>query len=121
MPTKGRCNLYGRGKHGKADEWLNFKYARVFYNPKIDEHAHRHGLGEMGFQNVNQYRAAAISFSNKVDRVNHESFVSEKGATLKYSHLTGEFCVVTNSGVVYTYFKMNINGWKGVKKQHGRI
>lgn len=54
-----------------------------------EDHVIRHGIQEMKLSNENQYKAAAISFANRVDRDNHDSFVRANGVTLKFSKQKG--------------------------------
>lgn len=70
--------------------------------------------------NENQYKAAAISFANRVDRDNHDSFVRANGVTLKFSKTTGEFAVIDQEGTVTTYFTTSEKWWESEKRKNGR-
>lgn len=119
MSTKGKSNLYGRGKRGKPDDKINYKYARYLSHKHQEDHIIRHGIKEMGLT-VNQYKSQSIAFSNKNDRTDHISFVTDKGVTHKYSLKTKEYAIITKEGIVATYFKMNKEKWEGVVKQYER-
>lgn len=114
MPTKGKSNLYGRGKRGKSDDNIAFPYATLFLSKGFDSHYEKHGLNEMGLTR-DQYRSRAIAFANKVDPLNHVSFINSKHFTYKYSLSTGEVVMVSEEGAVATYFKTNINNWERIK------
>lgn len=120
MPTKGKSNLYGRGKRGQSNEHINYKYARILSPKHREDHVNRHGIKEMKLSNENQYKAAAISFANKVDRDNHESFVRANGITLKFSKTTGEFAAIDKEGTVTTFFKTSEKWWESEKIKNGR-
>ena len=65
---------------------------------------------------ANHYKARAVAFANKVDEVNHVSFVNVHGKTFKYSYSTKEFAIISKYGTVKTYFKMNQSKWKAMVK-----
>lgn len=117
MPTKGRSNLYGRGKHGEADSKIGFKYAKYFREKYKEDHIIKHGLNEMGVT-PSQYISRAVSFANKVDRINHDSFVKSTGDTLKYSYLTKEFVVVSKDGLIKTYYVTTDKWWEKEKEKY---
>lgn len=117
MSTKGKSNLYGRGKRGKPDDKINYKYARYLSRRHQEDHIIRHGIEEMGLT-PNQYKSQSVAFGNKVDIENHVSFVSDRGVTHKYSLKTNEYAIITKKGIVSTYYRMNIKGWKGIIKQN---
>lgn len=117
MSTKGRSNLYGRGKHGKADSKIGYKHATHLTNKNEIDHIIRHGEKEMRLTK-SQYRSRAVAFANKVDEVNHDSFVKHTGDTLKYSYITKEFIVVSNDGVIKTYFITTDKWWKKEKEKY---
>lgn len=65
-----------------------------------------------------QYRSRGISFANKVDRINHESFINQKELTYKYSYKTNEIVLVTKEGEITTYFITNKKGWERIRKNN---
>jgi hypothetical protein len=65
-------------------------------------------------------RSVAISFANKVDRDNHDSFVRANAITLKFSKTTGEFAAIDKEGTVTTYFKTSEKWWESEKRKNGR-
>lgn len=119
MPTKGKSNLYGRGKRGQSNEHISYKYSKLFLQKGYNDHYEKHGQKEMGLSS-DQYRSRAISFANEVDRVNHVSFVNEKGLTIKYSMRTSELAMVTKEGNVATYFRTSIKEYERWKRDYER-
>lgn len=119
MPTKGKSNLYGRGKRGEPNDHISYKYSKLFLQGDFDRHYKDHGQRQMGLSE-DQYRSRAIAFANQVDRVNHVSFVNEKGLTIKYSLRTSELAMVTREGNVATYFRTNIKEYERWKREYER-
>lgn len=117
MGTKGKSNLYGRGKRGQANKNISYKYSKMFLHKGFKKHYEVHGKNEMGLTE-DQYRSMGISFSNKVDRINHESFTNEKGLTFKYSHKTNEIVLVTKEGEIATYFITNKKNWERIRRNN---
>jgi len=62
-------------------------------------------MESLGLSNKEAYRAHAVSFANKIDRENNISYIRKNGETVKFSKKTGEFAVITKTGIVNTYFK----------------
>lgn len=117
MGTKGKSNLYGRGKRGKPNENISYEYSKMYLPGGYEKHYIKHGLNEMGLSD-DQYRSRGISFANKVDRENHVSFVDEKGLTIKYSLKTKELVMVTKEGNIATYFKTRLNEYERWKNNY---
>jgi hypothetical protein len=42
MSTKGKSNLYGRGKRGKADSKIGYKYSKYMSSKNEQDHINRH-------------------------------------------------------------------------------
>ena len=104
MSTKGASNHYGNARHGKQGhitKHIGFAWAKDFNKSTLIEHANKHGQ----IHGVNGYAAKAVTFANRVDRVNHLSYVRKDGTTVKYSKKTNEFAVIDKHGFVRTYFK----------------
>lgn len=119
MPTKGKSNLYGRGKRGQPNEHISYKYTKMFIQSRYNRHFEKHGHNEMGLSS-DQYRSMAISFANNVDRQNHLSFVNDVGLTVKFSKKTNEFAMITQEGNVATYFKTSQKEYERVKRYYGK-
>jgi hypothetical protein len=119
MPTKGKSNLYGRGKRGQSNEHISYKYSKLFLQKGYNDHYEKHGQREMGLSS-DQYRSRAISFANKVDRQNHLSFVNNVGLTVKFSKKTNEFAMITEEGNVATYFITSLKEYERVKRYYGK-
>lgn len=117
MSTKGKSNLYGRGKRGKPDSKIGYKYAKYLSSNKELEHINKHGIREMNLT-PNQYKSRAVAFANKVDEINHFSFTSERGLTYKYSLTTGEYAIITKGGIIATYFKIDEKRWERLVDQY---
>ena len=75
-----------------------------FNKNTLEDHFNRHG-NQVGAPTKTSYEAKAVSFANTVDRKNNVSFVDINGSTYKFNKKTGEFAVITKSGIVVTYFK----------------
>lgn len=118
MPTKGKSNLYGRGRRGEPNEHISYKYSKMFIQNGYKKHYEKHGQTEMGLSS-DQYKSRGISFANKVDRINHVSFVNEKGLTIKYSLKTNEFAMITKEGHVATYYITNEKQFERMKRNYG--
>lgn len=104
MSTKGASNHYGNargGRQGHITSHIGFAWARGFFRTTLQDHATRHGQ----IYGVDGYAAKAVTFANRVDRVNHLSYVRNDGTTVKYSKKTNEFAVIDKNGFVRTYFK----------------
>lgn len=104
MATKGASNHYGNSRHGKQGhitEHTGFAWAKDFNKHTLTDHANRHGR----MDGIARYVANAITFANRVDRINHLSYIRKDGTTVKYSKTTNEFAVINKHGVVQTYFK----------------
>lgn len=119
MATKGKSNLYGRGKRGEPNEHISYKYSKIFIQGDFDRHYYEHGRGEMG-QSMDQYRSRAIAFANNVDRVNHLSFVNDRGLTIKYSLKTNELAMITKEGNVATYLLTSLKQYERWRKVYGK-
>ena len=117
MSTKGKSNLYGRGKRGEPNDNINYKYARYLSHKHQEEHIKRHVIDEMGLT-PNQYKSKSIAFGNKVDRKNHVSFVRLDGKTFKYSKTTKEYAIITKGGIVETYHKTNDKWWEQARAKN---
>ena len=106
MPTKGSSNQYGNAKNnrpGHPTSHTGFAWAKDFRKTSLARHVASH-MQTMGFQSASEYRAHAVAFANRVDRVNHISYVRKNGDTVKYSIKTNEFAVIDRKGMVTTYF-----------------
>lgn len=107
MSTKGPSNRYGNAKYGlKGHITLHtgFAWAKNFLNHTFLNHVRKH-MKTLGLSSPEAFRAHAVAFANKVDRVNHISYVRRNGETVKFSKKTGEFAIITKKGKVTTYFK----------------
>lgn len=107
MSTKGASNRYGNagnGNKGHATKHTGFAWAKDFNPSTLKTHANKH-MKSMGFSSIEEYRAHAVSFANKVDRINNVSYVRKTGETVKFNTQTGEFAVITREGYVTTYYK----------------
>lgn len=100
MPTKGPSNLYIKS------ERINFEYSDDFVKKSFESHYIRHGKNELKISE-SEYKEKAITFANKIDKINHESFVDEHGTTYKRSKSTNEFALISDRGNVITYYKMS--------------
>ena len=104
MATKGPSNHYGNargGRHGHITAHIGFAWAKNFNKSTLKFHAVKHGqaYGTAG------YAAHAVSFANRVDRVNHVSYIRKDGTTVKYSKATNEFAIIDKNGIVKTYYR----------------
>ncbi|MCF7932660.1 MAG: hypothetical protein K9K93_05785 [Acholeplasmataceae bacterium] len=119
MATKGKSNLYGRGKRGEPNEHISYKYSKMFIQKGYDTHYNNHGHSEMGLTS-DQYKSRGISFANNVDRQNHVSFVNDKGLTIKYSLKTNELAMITKEGNVATYLVTSLKQYERWMKVYGK-
>ncbi len=103
MADKGPSNAYGNSE-GKPTEHINYPYAKDFNANSTSKHDEKH-LSNLGVASVNEMKANAVYFANKVDKVNNISFIDKKGTTYKYSKETNELALVTQDGYVISYFK----------------
>ena len=104
MSTKGASNYYGNargGKQGHKTMHIGFAWAKRFNKTTLADHARRHG----GTGGTLKYVANAVTFANRVDRLNHLSYIRKNGTTVKYSKKTNEFAVIDKHGIVHTYFR----------------
>ena len=107
MSTKGASNRYGNsgnGNRGHATSHTGYAWAKDFKKSTFGTHVKEH-MKSLGLSSPESYRAHAVSFANKVDRVNNISYVRKNGETVKFNKKTGEFAVITKHGIVTTYFK----------------
>lgn len=107
MSTKGASNRYGNagnGRSGHATIHTGYPWAKDFDHTTLNWHAKEH-MKSLGFSSKEEYQAHAVSFANRVDRVNHVSYVRPNGDTVKFSKKTGEYAVINKFGIVTTYFK----------------
>lgn len=103
MATKGASNHYGNargGRQGHMTAHTGFAWAKKFNKTTLKDHVARHGQ-QYGTEG---YIAHAISFANRVDRVNHISYIRKDGTTVKYSKSTNEFAIINKNGIVTTYY-----------------
>lgn len=103
MATKGASNHYGnaRGSHkGHITIHTGFAWAKSFEKTTLKTHVEKHGQP----YGTNRYIAKAVAFANRVDRVNHVSYIRKDGTTVKYSKKTNEFVVVDKHGKIQTYY-----------------
>lgn len=103
MATKGASNRYGNargGRQGHITSHTDFAWAKTFNKNTLKAHVEKHGqlYGENG------YVARAVTFANRVDRLNHISYVRKDGTTVKYSKKTNEFAVIDKKGYIKTYY-----------------
>ena len=103
MADKGPSNAYGNSK-GKPTEHINYEYAKDFNKKSTKQHNEKH-LSNLGVSSVDEMKANAVYFANKVDRLNNVSFIDDNGTTYKYSKVTNELVLVTKDGYVISYFK----------------
>ena len=101
--TKGPSNRYGNTR-GTPTEHINYPYAMRFNRNTIDAHLSKHKREVCANSRV-EYEAKAVTFANNVDRINHVSFIDNRGTTHKYSIATGEYAAIRANGIVITYFK----------------
>lgn len=120
--TKGISNLYGNPSHMPTEK-INFPYATKFPREDItkDHVSRHHGRLGIGKHDHALYESKARSFANKVDPINHESFVDENGRTHKYSRITHEYVAVDPDGTIVTYFipRKPDNYWRNLKRRKG--
>ena len=103
MSTKGASNHYGNARHGKKGKisiHIGYAWAKTFEKTTLKAHVAKHGL----LYGTVRYIAKAVTFANRVDRVNHVSYVRKDGTTVKYSKKTNEFVIVDKNGIVKTYY-----------------
>lgn len=123
MSTKGASNRYGnagKGSKGHATKHTGFAWAKDFKPSTLKNHVKSH-MKSLGFTSEEEYRAHAVSFANKVDRVNNLSYVRPRtGETVKFNTKTGEFAVITKDGYVTTYFrpKTGIDYYNNDRREH---
>jgi hypothetical protein len=119
MPTKGKSNLYGRGKRGEPNEHISYRFSKMFLQKRYESHYKKHGYSEMGLTS-DQYKSRGVSFANKVDRDNHVSFVNDKGLTIKFSKKTNELVMVTKEGNVATYLVTSLKQYERWREIYGK-
>ncbi len=119
MATKGASNHYGNAKHGNQGHITShtgFAWAKKFNPTTLKVHVDKHGkkYGTEG------YIARAITFANRVDRINHISYIRKDGTTVKYSKKTNEFVIVDKKGVIKTYYypKNGIKAYYEDRRRH---
>lgn len=119
MSTKGASNHFGNAKHGRQGHITShtgFPWAKGFNKSTLKIHVEKHGqqLGTEG------YIAHAVAFANRVDRVNHISYVRKDGTTVKYSKATNEFAIISKNGTVNTYYypKSGIQEYYKDRRKH---
>lgn len=103
MSTKGPSNRYGNARHGRSGHitvHTGFDWAKSFNKSTLKSHVKKHGQ-QLGMEG---YAAHAVVFANRIDRINHISYVRKDGSTVKYSKKTNEFAVITKKGIVTTYY-----------------
>lgn len=117
--TKGPSNLYGNPSHRPTGK-INFPYANNFNSKSLQGHFEDHGKGVNAKSNAD-YAKKAIEFANRVDTINHDSFVDERGTTWKYSYTTREFIMIKSDGTIITYYiAPRPNYWRNKKTQKGK-
>lgn len=119
MSTKGASNHFGNSRHGRKGHitmHTGFAWAKDFERSTLYEHYDSHGR----IYGVNGYIAKAVTFANRVDRVNHISYVRKDGTTVKYSKKTNEFVVVDKFGFIRTYYfpKKGIEEYYKDRRRH---
>ncbi len=67
----------------------------------LEQHYEKHGI-EMGFDNEEDYQAAAIAVVNNPDSLHKTE--KEDGDDVYFLEATGEFVVVSTDGYIRTYF-----------------
>ena len=123
MSTKGASNRYGNagnGSRGHATKHTGFAWAKDFKSSTLKNHIDKH-MKSLDFSSKEEYRAHAVYFANKIDRVNNLSYVRPRtGETVKFNTKTGEFAVITKEGYVTTYFKPDtgINYYNNDRRKH---
>ena len=109
MASKGASNHFGnaRGSNkGHATEHIGYAWAKDFNKKTLKKHFNDHGK-EMGYIDINSYKAAAIHFANYIDRENCVSVVDKKGTTFKFNKVTNEFAMIDKKGCVITYYLLD--------------
>lgn len=119
MSTKGASNHYGNargGNQGHKTIHTGFAWANGFDKTTLKVHVAKHGQ----LYGTNGYVAKAVTFANRVDRVNHISYVRKNGDTVKYSKATNEFVIVDKKGKVKTYYfpKKGIKEFFNDRRRH---
>ena len=119
MATKGASNHYGNargGRQGHITKHTGFAWAKTFEKTTLKVHVNKHGQ----LYGTNGYIARAVAFANRVDRVNHISYVRKNGTTVKYSKKTNEFVIVDKKGIVKTYYypKKGIQEFYNDRRRH---
>jgi len=107
MSTKGVSHQYGNVKgarRGHPTRHIGFAWAKGFNRNTLDNHFAKHGK-DFGINNKYSYAAHAISFANRVNLRDCISFIDKRGSTYKYNIKTNELAIITNKGVVVSYFK----------------
>ncbi|MBE7069180.1 MAG: hypothetical protein E7386_01625 [Ruminococcaceae bacterium] len=123
MSTKGASNRYGNagnGSRGHATKHTGFAWAKDFKSSTLNNHVDKH-MKSLGFSSKEEYRAHAVYFANKIDRVNNLSYVRPRtGETVKFNTKTGEFAVITKEGYVTTYYrpKTGIKAYNKDRREH---
>lgn len=122
MSTKGASNRYGNagnGSRGHATIHTGFAWAKDFMPSTLNYHVTEH-MKSLGFSTKEEYRAHAVHFANKIDRVNNVSYVRPNGETVKFNTKTGEFAVITKEGFVTTYYKpkTGIKAYNNDRRNH---
>lgn len=123
MSTKGASNRYGNagnGSKGHATKHTGFAWAKDFKSSTLNNHVDKH-MKSLGYSSKEEYRAHAVYFANKIDRVNNLSYVRPRtGETVKFNVKTGEFAVITKAGYVTTYYrpKTGIKAYNKDRRDH---
>ena len=93
-----------------------FAWAKEFNKSTVKIHVEKHGQN----YGTDGYITHAVAFANRIDRVNHVSYVRKDGTTVKYSKATNEFVIVDKNGIVNTYYlpKNGIKEYYNDRRKH---
>lgn len=80
--------------------YFNYFTHIPFNKTTLKNHADKHGQ----LYGINGYEAKAVTFANRIDRVNHISYIRKNGTTVKYSKRTNEFVIVNKNGIIESYY-----------------
>ncbi len=87
MSTKGASNRYGNrrdGVNGHPTIHTGYAWAKDFNKSTLNYHVVEH-MKSLGLSSPESYRAHAVEFANRVDRVNHVSYIRRNCDTVRYS------------------------------------
>ena len=108
MATKGPSNRYlnsnGSSTRNKKGD-VAFAWAKRFAPTTTDDHYSKHA-SNTSLKTKDSYAAHAVKFANNIDKKNCVTFVEPATRkTYKYNKETNELAVITQKGIVITYYK----------------